>query len=223
MKSRRPSLNGSQISVGFVSDLSFVFAPFSTDTCARFYHKSLTCPRPNPPSRPVKPPPPAQPPIPALKLPAEDESVVSNERQGARKLSIKGQHDYQRRKRKDSSPQRSVGSGASTPGSAAEDGPQPSNTKRLKKMMTTTTTEDETPSLLLRMGHPQHLLPTARGRKSSKSRSPPVIQSQRSESPRRPPPAGLPDLSLGISIKGAARSHSHSHPSLLERIQGGAT
>jgi len=146
---------------------------------------------------------------------------VSNERQGARKLFIRGQHDNQRRKRKDSSPQRSVGSGASTPGSAAEDGPQPSNTKRLKKTMTTT--EDETPSLLLRMGHPQHLLPTARGRKSSKSKSPPVIQSQRSESPRRPPPAGLPDLSLGISIKGAARSHSHSHASLLERIQGDGT
>ena len=86
-----------------------------------------------------------------------------------------------------------------------------------------TTTEDETPSLLLRMGHPQHLLPTARGRKSSKSNSPPVIHSQRSESPKRPPPAGLPDLSLGISIKGAARSHSHSHTSLLERIQGGGT
>jgi hypothetical protein len=84
-----------------------------------------------------------------------------------------------------------------------------------------TTTEDETPSLLLRMGHPQHLLPTARGRKSSKSKSPPsVIQSQRSESPRRHPAAGLPELSLGISIKGAARSHSHSHTSLLERIQG---
>ena len=146
---------------------------------------------------------------------------MSNERQGARKLFIRGQHDNQRRKRKDSSPQRSVGSGASTPGSAAEDGPQPSNTKRLKKTMTTT--EDETPSLLLRMGHPQHLLPTARGRKSSKSKSPPVIQSQRSESPRRPPPAGLPDLSLGISIKGAARSHSHSHASLLERIQGDGT
>jgi len=179
--------------------------------------QSLTCPRPNPPSLPVKPPPPVQPPIPVLKIPAEDESVVSNERQGARKLAIKGHYDRQRRKRKDSSPQRSVGSGASTAGSAAEDGPQPSNMKRLKKM-TTTTTEDETPSLLLRMGHPQHLLPTARGRKSSKSKSPPVVQSQHSESPRRPP-----GISLGISIKGAARSHSHSHTSLLERIQGDGT
>ena len=146
---------------------------------------------------------------------------MQKERQGARRLSIKGQYDRQQRKRKDSSPQRSAGSGASTPGSAAEDGPQPSNMKRLKKMTMTTTTEDETPSLLLRMGHPQHLLPNARGRKSSKSKSPPVIQSQRSESPKRPPPAGLPDLSLGISIKGAARSHSHT--SLLERIQGGGT
>jgi hypothetical protein len=56
-------------------------------------------------------------------------------------------------------------------------------------------------ALLLRMGHPQHLLPTARSGKSSKSKSPLAVQSQCSESPRpprHPPPAGLPDLLLGI-------------------------
>lgn len=174
-------------------------------------------------------PPPGQASLPVINVSAEatfgkqkagdDESNVPGERPGARKLSIKGQHDRQRRKRKDSSPHHSAGSGPSTPGSAAEDGPQqPSTIKRLK-----TTTEGEAPSLLLRMGHAQHLSVPARGRKTPKSRSPPDIQSQRSDSSGHPP-AGLPDLSLGISIKGAARSHSHSHPhSLLERIQGSGT
>ena len=147
----------------------------------------------------------------------EEESVVSEERQGGR-LSIRGQHDRQRRKRKDSSPAMSMGSGASTPVSAAEDGAEPLTMKRLK-----TTTDEETPSLLLRMGHhPRRLSPAAGSRNTSKSRSSQESQSQRSHSPRRhgPPSAGMPDISLGISIKGAARSHSHS---LLERIQGNGT
>jgi hypothetical protein len=147
----------------------------------------------------------------------EEESVVSEERQGGR-LSIRGQHDRQRRKRKDSSPAMSMGSGASTPVSAAEDGAQPLTMKRLK-----TATDEETPSLLLRMGHhPRRLSPAAGSRNTSKSRSSQESQSQRSHSPRRhgPPSAGMPDISLGISIKGAARSHSHS---LLERIQGNGT
>ena len=184
----------------------------------------MTLPSSHPRSLPAKPPP-VQPPLPVINVPAEstfgkqkageDESHFPRERLGARKLSMKGQHDRQRRKRKDSSPHHSVGSGPSTPGSAAEDGlQQPSNIKRLK-----TTTEEETPSLLLRMGHTQHLSVPARGRKMSKSRSPPTDQSQRSDSSGHPP-AGLPDLSLGISIKGAARSHPHS---LLERIHGDGT
>jgi hypothetical protein len=61
---------------------------------------------------------------------------VSEEQQVGRKLSIKGQHDRdrQRRKRKDLSPLRSTGSGASTPVSAGEDGAQlpMTTTKRLK-------------------------------------------------------------------------------------------
>jgi hypothetical protein len=166
-----------------------------------------------------------QPPVPVINLPADaasgkssvggEEHVVSGERLGGRKLSIKGQHDRQRRKRKDSSPLRS---GASTPVSAAEDGSQALTIKRVK-----TATDEETPSLLLRMGHRQQ---HGGSRNTSRSRSSPDGQSQqqRSDSPRRhgpPPPAGLSDsLSLGISIKGAARSHSHS---LLERIQGNGT
>jgi hypothetical protein len=148
----------------------------------------------------------------------EEESVVPREQQGGRKLSIRGQHDRQRRKRKDSSPARSGGSGASTPVSAAEDGPQSSTMKRLK-----TATDEETPSLLLRMGHPRRLSPATGSRHTSRSRrSSQELQSQRSDSPQHhgPSSAGLPELSLGISIKGAARSHSHS---LLDRIQGDGT
>jgi hypothetical protein len=181
------------------------------------FYQLLTRPPSHPLSHIVKPPPSVQPPIPVLNVPTEaifgrqrggnDGPNVFGERPGARRLSIKGQYDRQRRKRKDTSPHHSTGSGPSTPGSAAEDGPQqPSNMKRLK-----TTTEEETPSLLLRMGHPQHLSVPARGRKTSKSRSPPAIQSQHSDS------SGPPH---GISIKGAARSHPHS---LLERIQGDGT
>jgi hypothetical protein len=139
---------------------------------------------------------------------------VPQEREGAQRLSIRGQHGRQRRQRKGSSPLRSVGSGASSPASTTEDNHQPSAMKRLK-----TTSDEETPSLLLRMGHMQRLSPGARGRRASKSKSPPVLQSQRSVSPRDPP-AGSPDFSLGLSIKGAARLHSHS---LLERIQGDRT
>ena len=222
-----PSPSASQSLAGFVSEFLYIlFLSHSADAL----HQSLTLTSSHPRSLPAIPPP-AQPPLPVINVHAEatfgkqkagdDESNVPGERPGARKLSIKGQHDRQRRKRKDSSPHHSAGSGPSTPGSAAEDGgpQQPSNIKRLK----TTTTEGEAPSLLLRMGHAQHLSVPARGRKTSKSRSPPEVQSQRSDSSGRPP-AGLPDLSLGISIKGAARSHSHSHPhSLLERIQGSGT
>ena len=195
------------------------------------FYQSLTRSSSPPLSLPAKPPSPVQLTVPVLNVPGEatigigarravdDESNMSGERSRARKLSIRGQYDRQRRKRKDSSPHYSVGSGPSTPGSAAEDGSQqPSTTKRLK-----TTTEGETPSLLLRMGHAQHLSVPAAGWKKSKSRSPPAVQSQRSDSSGRSP-AGLPDVSLGISIKGAARSHSHSHThSLLERIQGDGT
>ena len=146
----------------------------------------------------------------------EEESVVSREQQGVRKLSIRGQHERQRRKRKDSSPARSGGSGASTPVSAAEDGPQSSTMKRLK-----TATDEDTPSLLLRMGNPRRLSPATGSRNTSKSRSSQERQSQRSDPPRHHgPPADLPEVSLGISIKGAARSHSHS---LLDRIQGNGT
>ena len=193
---------------------------------------------PHPSSLPAKPPPATLPPVPTISVSTDatigergdgkEVSVVSGERQEGRKLSIRGQHarDRQRRKRKDSSPLRSAGSGASTPVSA-EDGAQLSTSKRLK-----TGTEEETPSLLLRMGHPRRVSPVAGGRHTSRSksrRSTPEVQSQRlrSNSPRRhghsQPSAdaeGLPDLSLGISIKGAARSHSHS---LLERIQGNET
>ena len=150
-------------------------------------------------------------------------SVVSEVQQVGRKLSIKGQHDRdrQRRKRKDSSPLRSAGSGASTPVSAGEDGaPHSTTMKRLK-----TGLDEETPSLLLRMGHPRRVSPAASGRNMSrsKSRSTPEVQSQRQRrrsNSHSSPASGLPDLSLGISIKGAARSHSHS---LLERIQGNGT
>lgn len=153
----------------------------------------------------------------------EEESVVSEGQQVGRRLSIKGQHDRdrKRRKRKDSSPFRSAGSGASTPGSA-EDGAQLSTTmKRLKPGI-----EEEKPSLLLRMGHPRRVSPAAGGRNTSLSelRSTPEVQSQRRRrrrsSSHSSPAPGLPDVSLGISIKGAARSHSHS---LLERIQGNGT
>jgi len=212
----------SQILVGCVSEL-FLFL-FFFGPVRLILHQSLTRPPSHSLSLPVKPAAAAAalPPIPILIVPPEDtfgrqragddESVVSGGRQGARRLSIKGQYDRQRRKRKDSSPHYSGGSGASTPVSAAEDGPQPSTMKRQK-----TTSEEETPSLLLRMGHAQYLSSAMGGRKTSKSRSPPALQSQRSHSPKRSP-AGLSDLSLGISIKGAARSHSHS---LLERIQQG--
>ena len=191
----------------------------------------MTRPSPHPHILPAKPPPPAtQPPVPIINVSTvdtfgkrsagEEVSVVSEVQQVGRKLSIKGQHDRdrQRRKRKDSSPAMSMGSGASTPVSAAEDGAQPLTMKRLK-----TATDEETPSLLLRMGHhPRRLSPAAGSRNTSKSRSSQESQSQRSHSPRRhgPPSAGMPDISLGISIKGAARSHSHS---LLESIQGNGT
>lgn len=192
----------------------------------------MTPPLPHPHALPAKPPPPVtQPPVPIINVTADDsfgmrgggeeKTVVSEGQQVGRKLSIKGQHDRdrQRRKRKDSSPLWSAGSGASTPASAGEDGAQPSTTlKRLKTGM-----DEETPSLLLRMGQPRRVSPAAGGRNTSrmKSRSTPDIQSQRRRSSSHSSPAtGLPDLSLGISIKGAARSHSHS---LLERIQGNGT
>ena len=193
----------------------------------------MTRPSPHPHTLPAKPPPPAtQPPVPIINVSTvdtfgkrsagEEVSVLSEVQQVGRKLSIKGQHDRdrQRRKRKDSSPLRSAGSGASTPVSAGEDGaPHPTTMKRLKTAM-----DEETPSLLLRMGHPRRVSPAAGGRNTSrKSRFTPEVQSQRQRlrSNSHPSPApGLPDLSLGISIKGAARSHSHS---LLERIQGNGT
>ena len=217
MKSRRPSLNELEISAGFASKL---FSCHTLLTLLLYYFdQSLTRPPPYPLSLPAKPPPQTmQPPVPIINIHTDDafgkrsageeEPVVSGERQGGRKLSIRGQHDRQRRKRKDSSPAMSVGSGASTPVSAAEDGAEPLTMKRLK-----TSTDVETPSLLLRMGHPRRLSPAAGSRNTSKSRS---------DSPRHrgPPSAGMPDISLGISIKGAARSHSHS---LLERIQGNGT
>jgi hypothetical protein len=198
-----------------------------------YLYQSLTRPSPHPHALPAKPPPPVvtQPPVPIINVTTDDtfgkrsardeETVVSEEQQVGRKLSIKGQHDRdrQRRKRKDSSPLWSAGSGASTPVSAGEDSAQPSTTlKRLK-----TGTDEETPSLLLRMGHPRRVSPGAGGRNTSrsKSRSMPDAQSQRRRSnSHSSPTAGMPDLSLGISIKGAARSHSHS---LLERIQGNGT
>ena len=198
-----------------------------------YLYQWLTHPSPHPHTLPAKPPPPAtQPPVPIINVSTvdtfgkrgtgEEESVVSEERQVGRKLSIKGQHDRdrQRRKRKDSSPLRSAGSGASTPVSAGEDGAPLSTTmKRLK-----TGTDEETPSLLLRMGHPPRVSPAAGGRNTSRSKSrsmPEDLKSQRRRSSSHSSPApGLPDLSLGISIKGAARSHSHS---LLERIQGNGT
>jgi hypothetical protein len=194
----------------------------------------LTRPSPHPHALPAKPPPPAtQPPVPIINVTTDDtfgrrgagegvSAVVSEEHQVGRKLSIKGQHDRdrQRRKRKGSSPVRSAGSGTSTPVSAGEDGAQFSTTmKRLKTGM-----DEETPSLLLRMGHPRRVSPAAGGRNTSRSKSrstPEDVQSQRRRSNSHSSPApGLPDLSLGISIKGAARSHSHS---LLERIQGNGT
>lgn len=204
-----------------------------------YLYQSLTRPSPNLHTLPEKlppppPPPPAtQPPVPIIKVSTndtlgkrsavEEESVVSEGQQVGRKLSIKGQHDRdrKRRKRKDSSPFRSAGSGTSTPASA-EDGAQPSTTmKRLKPGI-----EEEKPSLLLRMGHPRRVSPAAGGRNTSQSesRSTPEVSSQRRRrrrsSSHSSPAPGLPDVSLGISIKGAARSHSHS---LLERIQGNGT
>jgi len=196
--------------------------------------QSLTGLSSNSLSLPAKPPPPAtQRPIPIINISTDDtfgkrgvgeeEPVVSRGQQTGKMLPIKGQHDRdrQRRKRKDSSPLRSAGSGASTPVSAGEDGAQLS-TMTMKRIKTGT--DEETPSLLLRMGHhPRRVSPVAGGRNTSrsKSRSTPEVQLQRrrSNSPRSrgPGAAGLPDLSLGISIKGAARSHSHS---LFERIQG---
>jgi hypothetical protein len=210
MKKGHPSLNELEILAGFVSKFFLLFLPRPID--AFLYYQSLTRTPPHPLSLPAKPPPQTmQTPIPVINLPADaegEEHAVSGERQAGRKLSIKGQHERQRRKRKDSSPLRS---GASTPVSTAEDGPQASTMKRVK-----TAADEETPSLLLRMGRRQQ-----GSRNTSKSRSSSDGQSQRSNSPRRhgPPPAGLSDLSLGISIKGAARSHS----SLLERIQGNGT
>ena len=198
-----------------------------------YLYQSLTRLSPHPHALPAPPPPATQPPIPIInvstvdtfgKRSAGEESVVPEEQQVGRKLSIKGQHDRdrQRRKRKDSSPLRSAGSGASTPVSAGEDGAQlPTTTmKRLKTGM-----DEEAPSLLLRMGHQRRVSPAAGGRNTSrsKSRSTPEVQSQRQRrrsSSHSSPAPGLPDLSLGISIKGAARSHSHS---LLERIQGNGT
>jgi hypothetical protein len=197
----------------------------------------LTRPSPHLHTLPAKPPPPAtQPPVPIINVTTEDdtfgkrgaregESFVSEEKQVGRKLSIKGQHDRdrQRRKRKDSSPIRSTGSGASTPVSAGEDGAQlPTITKRLKTGM-----DEVAPSLLLCMGHPRRVSPVAGGRNTSQSKSgsTPEVQSQtrrrrRGSGSHSSPALGSPDLSLGISIKGAARSHSHS---LLERIQGNGT
>ncbi|KAI0293245.1 hypothetical protein BC826DRAFT_391052 [Russula brevipes] len=141
----------------------------------------------------------------------DDWTDVPGERQGGQKLSIRGQYDRQRHKRKESSPNLSMDSRASTPASAAEDGSQSSTLKRVR-----TTSREETPSLLLRMGQTRRFSPAAGGRRASKSKSSPMVQPQRSDALGRPH-AGIPDLSLGISIKGAARSHSHS---LLERIQG---
>jgi len=194
--------------------------------------RSLTRPASHPISLPAKPPPPAAPPpLPVLsnatdavlgkRRAGRAESDVLGERQGGQKLSIKGQHDRQRRKRKDSPPHQPARSVASTPASGTEGGALASSMKRPKTMADS---PGETPSLLLRMGHTQR--PGRDGRKTT-SKSPPALQQsqQRSGSPRRSAAAssaGLPDISLGISIKGAARSHSHSH-SLLERIQGDGT
>ncbi|KAI9447167.1 apoptosis inhibitory protein 5-domain-containing protein [Russula earlei] len=184
--------------------------------------RSLTSPPSDPILPPARPPPLAAPPsLPVINVPGDvalgkrravDESDVPGELQGSQKLSIKGQHERQRRRRKDPSPQQSLGSGASTPVSATEDSSVASGMTWLK-----TTTDGEAPSLLLRMGR-KRPPPLASGGKASKSKSPPALPSQRSASPRRSS-TGLPNVSLGISIKGAARSHSHSH-SLLERIQG---
>jgi hypothetical protein len=228
MKKRHPHPNELQISAEFVSKfLFFLLLPRLT------LYQSLTRPSPQPHTLPAKSPPPAvQPPVPIINVTTDvtfgkrgagaEESVVSKEQQVGRKLSIKGQHDRdrQRHKRKGSSPLRSAGSGASTPVSAGEDGAQLSTTmKRVKTGM-----DEETPSLLLRMGHPRRVSPVAGGRNTSrsKSRSTPEVQShrRRRSSSHSSPAPGLSDLSLGISIKGAARSHSHS---LLERIQGNGT
>jgi hypothetical protein len=97
---------------------------------------------------------------------------------------------------------------------AAEDGDQRQQqqqqqltTKRLK-----VADEEKQPSLLLRMGAQQQQRRSPAGRSGGR-------QGPKSKSPTVPTPVGTPDLSVGISIKGAARTRPHPH-SLLERIQG---
>lgn len=191
---------------------------------------------------PAKPPPPSSPPpdpkafvdaLPSKRKAGREEPGVPQERNGDQRLTIRGQHAHQRRQPKDassSSPLWSVGSGASTPVEAAEDGGDLRRHSSTAAATTTTTTkrlkvaDEEKPSLLLRMGatatQQQRRSPAAgRGRQGLKSKSPPFAQQQRSDLPT---PAGTPDLPVGISIKGAARSRPHPH-SLLERIQGEGT
>ncbi|KAH9017315.1 hypothetical protein EDB85DRAFT_2155262 [Lactarius pseudohatsudake] len=90
---------------------------------------------------PPSPPPPDTkefvdaPPPSKRKAGREEEPGVPQEQNGTQKLSIRGQHGRQWRHPSSSSPQQSVGSGASTPVEAAEDGDrrqQSWTTKRLK-------------------------------------------------------------------------------------------
>jgi len=154
---------------------------------------------------------------------------VPQEQNGAQKLSIRGQHSRLRLHPKDNtspSPLRSVGSGASTPVEAAEDGDQRQQSSTTMTTTTMTTkrlkvADEEKPSLLLRMGAAhQRRSSGGRSRQGLKPKSPPAQQQQQRSD--LPAPAGTPDLSIGISIKGAARTRSHPH-SLLERIQGEGT
>ncbi|KAH9053364.1 hypothetical protein EDB87DRAFT_1835283 [Lactarius vividus] len=76
-------------------------------------------------------------------------------------------------------------------------------TKRLK------VADEEKPSLLLRMGHQRRTPAGGRGRQGLKSKSPPARQQQQQHRLDLPTPAGTPDVSVGISIKGAARYPAH--------------
>ncbi|KAH9024847.1 hypothetical protein EDB84DRAFT_1615141 [Lactarius hengduanensis] len=187
-------------------------------------HPLLAKPPPSPPSPPPNTKEFVDAPPPSRRKAGGQEPGLPQEQNGTQKLSIRGQHVHQRRHPKDitssSSPQQSMCLGASTPVEAADDG------DRRQQSSTTTTTkrlkvaDEDKPSLSLRMGHQRRPPVGGRGRQGLKSKSPPTRQQQQRSD--LPTPAKIPDVSVGISIMGAACSRSHPH-SLLERIRGEGT
>ncbi|KAH9026688.1 hypothetical protein EDB83DRAFT_2319748 [Lactarius deliciosus] len=137
-----------------------------TPTC----HPLLTKPPPSPSPPPntkefVDAPPPSK------RKAGGQEPGAPQEQYGTQKLSIWGQHVYQRHHSKDitssSSPQQSMYSGASTPVEAADDGDRQQQSSTTTTMKRLKVADEDKPSLLLRMGHQCH--PPVSGGRQGKS------------------------------------------------------